>query len=212
MLGFVRLARWLLQRLWFSFLFALLSLQRSVLPIKAVGLVFLLYPCVVTGFGFDPVWIVVYVVMTIVIGCLFAVFRVVLDKIRLPNPSAAQSSSQEEQQVYGQCERMIAPVRSRPWLFLLIPGEDGVFFLPLLYLGITPLTAAIAATAFTLIHYCCKPNSTLPGTFTLTFANIIVVLPHGILPMVVGHLLLDAVAFGGIYYHLKQINEGPRMV
>ena len=46
------------------------------------------------------------------------------------------------------------------------------------------------------MHYQDKPNSALVGTFLFTAANAFIVLPHGILPMVLGHYILDAAAFG----------------
>lgn len=93
-------------------------------------------------------------------------------------------------------EQMASAIRRHPIrLALLIPGEDGIFFVPLLWVGITPLTAGIAAAAFAAIHYpeysirACAPK------FVFLFGVAMVVLPHGIGSVVVGHLLVDAIAF-----------------
>lgn len=169
-------------------------LQRFVWQIKVVGLLLLAYHCVTTGFGFNPLWIVVSLLISSITAVastsIWALVRHVAPVAREP----VEGSTDEWQQMCEQAERMIQPVKRNPWLFLLIPGEDGAFFLPLLYIGISPLTASMAAGLFTLAHYRIKPGSSLPGTFVLSFLNVMIVLPHGILPMVLAHLILDGVA------------------
>jgi hypothetical protein len=54
----------------------------------------------------------------------------------------------------------------------------------------------IESVMFTVMHYKDKPNAALIGTLLVATLNCLVVLPHGILPMVIGHLLIDGVAFG----------------
>ena len=69
--------------------------------------------------------------------------------------------------------------------------------MPLLYIGIHPLSAAIAAGLFALAHY---PNYTTRATLAKGihyFAVALFVLPYsGIWPIVVAHVLLDAAALG----------------
>jgi predicted negative regulator of RcsB-dependent stress response len=80
-------------------------------------------------------------------------------------------------------------------LALLLPGEDGIFFVPLLWVGITPLTAGIAAAAFAAIHYPEFSIRSCVPKFVSLFCVAMVVLPHGIGTVVVGHLLVDTVAY-----------------
>jgi len=80
-------------------------------------------------------------------------------------------------------------------LALLLPGEDGIFFVPLLWAGITPLTAGIGAAAFAAVHYPEFSIRSCVPKFVSLFCVAMVVLPHGIGSVVVGHLLVDTAAY-----------------
>jgi Tfp pilus assembly protein PilF len=82
----------------------------------------------------------------------------------------------------------------RPWEFLLIAGEDGIFFLPLLYIGISVPAAILASALFAAMHYRNKPLLALVGTFLISTVNVLSVLPHGILAMVLGHFTVDIIS------------------
>jgi hypothetical protein len=108
----------------------------------------------------------------------------------------ASGTQQTASQGMKMNEQMTSEIKRHPFrLALLIPGEDGIFFVPLLWVGITPLTAGVAAAAFAAVHYpeysirACVPK------FVFLFAVAMVILPHGIGSVVVGHLLVDAIAF-----------------
>ena len=78
---------------------------------------------------------------------------------------------------------------------LQVASEDGLFLVPLLYLGITVTSATIAGTAFGLAHY---PQFLLPTCVPKGFAYIAValfVLPSGIWNVIVGHVIVDAIVF-----------------
>jgi predicted negative regulator of RcsB-dependent stress response len=83
-------------------------------------------------------------------------------------------------------------------LALLLPEEDGIFFGPLLWVGITPLTAGIAAAAFAAVHYPEFSIRSCVPKFVSLFCVAMVVLPHGIGSVMVGHLLVDTVAYTGL--------------
>jgi hypothetical protein len=101
----------------------------------------------------------------------------------------------------GEGGRMLTLALSRPLqTFALIPGEDGLCFVPLLLIGITPLSAAIVAAAFAALHY---PDYQLkhcvPKGF-ICFLVALIVVPHGLVAAVIGHLLLDALAIAGWHF------------
>lgn len=80
-------------------------------------------------------------------------------------------------------------------LLFWIPAEDGLFFLPLLYVGVSPWTVAIASLLFSLAHYP-KYSPALclfKGAFYYGF--VLWLLPHGIWTLVAAHLAIDALAF-----------------
>ena len=103
--------------------------------------------------------------------------------------------------VWGQeCEepdgdRMYYLMIKHPWWILLIPGEDGLFFLPAIYLGFDPLGTFLLALIFGLLHVpmhgfwpsVCK---ILPSWLLMVF-----VLPYsGLLNWTIAHLLIDLLA------------------
>lgn len=83
-----------------------------------------------------------------------------------------------------------------PWRALLrVPAEDGVFLVPLLYVGITPLTAAISGALFALAHLPSYPFwSTVPKGISYFVVGLFLLPWVGIWPIVLGHVLLDAFA------------------
>jgi hypothetical protein len=175
---------------------AILKVKRLAAPLKVVGIIFLGYHCVTADVRFNPVWVAVYVGVTFLLANACVGVEFLINKMSSRKRKGVDNFTPEERQCVGKMDAQGHRIRRNPWLFLLIAGEDGFFFLPLLYIGITPATATAAAAIFTLMHYRDKPNSALAGTFIFTVANVLIVLPHGILPMVLGHSILDATAFG----------------
>ena len=90
-------------------------------------------------------------------------------------------------------EKIISGFKKRPWEFLLIPAEDGFFLLPLLYIGINPLSAAVAAFCFGVMHYPLYPwQACVPKGIAYFFVALFV-LPYGIWSVIVAHLSVDAI-------------------
>lgn len=58
----------------------------------------------------------------------------------------------DEQEARLVLNRIDSSMKAEPWRLLLIPSEDGFFLLPLLYIGITPLSASIAAALFAAVY------------------------------------------------------------
>lgn len=79
--------------------------------------------------------------------------------------------------------------------FVLIPGEDGLFFVPLLWIGITPVTAAITAALFAAVHYPLFSINECKTKFVFILCIAVWVLPHGLGSVIVAHLICDAIVF-----------------
>jgi TPR repeat protein len=76
-------------------------------------------------------------------------------------------------------------------LALWVPSEDGLFLVPVLMVGIHPVSAAVATLLFGLAHY---PKYRLWHCLLIAcvyFPVALWVLPHGIWTCVVGHFLWD---------------------
>jgi len=101
----------------------------------------------------------------------------------------------ENEEFSGRAKELSAkPVR----LFASIPAQDGFFFVPLVYLGITPVSATVAGLAFGLFHYPANPlwSCLVKAAFLSLIAYF--VLPFGVLTTIAGHLVIDAVVFLGL--------------
>lgn len=155
--------------------------------LKVVGIGLLAVHIFRNSFVVDPGLVAIYLAIALSVSFVFVlVIYPVLDWASGTQPMAS----------HGMNEQMVSEIKHHPIrLALLIPGEDGIFFVPLLWVGITPLTAGVAAAAFAAVHLpeysirACVPK------FVFLFAVAMVVLPHGIGSIVVGHLLVDAIAF-----------------
>lgn len=154
---------------------------------RVVGLGLLVVHIFRSSFVVEPGLVAMYLAIVLSVGFAFVVvIYPALDWASRTQPMATEEMS----------EQAVSEIKRHPIrLALLIPGEDGIFFVPLLWVGITPLTAGVAAAAFAAVHYpeysirACVPK------FVILFCIAMVVLPHGIGSVVVGHLLVDAMAF-----------------
>lgn len=92
-------------------------------------------------------------------------------------------------------ERFFNAIKKKPWTLLLVPAEDGLFLLPLLYVGISPISAAVAAFLFAVSHYPSFPwRFCLPKGVAYFFIALFI-LPYGIWSVIVAHLFMDAAIF-----------------
>jgi uncharacterized protein len=95
-------------------------------------------------------------------------------------------------------ERLISYFKRNPLRFLYIPAEDGLFLLPLVFIGINPISAALAAALFGAAHYPSFPwRFCVPKGIAYFFVALFV-LPYGIWSVVVAHLLIDATAIAAL--------------
>lgn len=174
---------------------AILTVKRLSTPMKLVGIGLLAHHCATADVRFNPIWVAVYVGVAVLIANVCVAGEFVINKVTPTKKHRRFEVTPAEQRCIGNMDAQCRRLRRNPLMFLLIAGEDGFFFLPLLYAGISPATAIAASAIFTLMHYRDKPNTALVGTFLFTATNVLIVLPHGILPMILGHYVLDATAY-----------------
>lgn len=87
-----------------------------------------------------------------------------------------------------------APGRSWPEALLAL-GEDGLCFVPLLLAGVNPVTAEVAAVAFGALHYPDFPLRQCVCKGIHVFLVALLILPYGLGTVVVGHILVLALAY-----------------
>src|SRR5207302_8887404 len=102
----------------------------------------------------------------------------------------------DEKETTALSERLLSALKQAPWRFVLIPAEDGFFLLPLLYLGISLPSAAVAAFLFAAAHYPVFPLRYCIPKGVAYFLVALLILPYGIWSVVVAHLFLDVALFG----------------
>jgi uncharacterized membrane protein len=97
----------------------------------------------------------------------------------------------DEKEAEATSERFFSILKRQPYKFLLIPAEDGVFLLPLLYIGISPVSAAMAAFFFAMAHYPAFPwRYCIPKGMAYFFVALFI-LPYGIWSVIIAHLIVD---------------------
>jgi len=86
----------------------------------------------------------------------------------------------------------------RGWAILAAPAEEGLICVPLLLLGITPVSALFGGIVFGFLHLA-------RFTYIECIAKVVIyslvcyfLLPFGLLTVALGHLLLDALALAGL--------------
>lgn len=93
---------------------------------------------------------------------------------------------------------------------ILVPGEDGLFVLPLLYIGINVWSAMIAALIFGFVHYlnyaALGETRMCYGVAVAYFFVIMVILPMGILTVAVAHSMFYLIPLPYQYYKAHKIS------
>jgi hypothetical protein len=154
---------------------------------KGVGLVILVahlwhYPPTI-----EWAWVAAYFGLGISVGFVFRLFlNPIIDRL-LP------SQKLDFEAIGG---HRLQQARRNRWLeALLLPGEDGLFFVPLLLVGSNWLTAGVVAPLYAAMHYPEFPLRLCVVKAVFIYLIALLILPHGLGTVIVGHLLLDTVGY-----------------
>lgn len=174
----------------------------------SIGAAFLIVHTVNRGFDFDVQFFGLYLSIQL-IGMLILVSIVLVAGWKWDVADALAKETEAD------VELLMGTILRKPWRLLQLPAEDGFFLLPLLYLGISPLSALIAALGFGFIHYPEKPARTCWVISIIIFFIALFVLPYGIWTVIAGHATLDLslLAIWGLTHRdrfLKLLNEHQR--
>lgn len=154
---------------------------------KIVGLLFLVPYFWQHSLQIDFIWVVAYVGLAAFSGLVFAL---------LINPVLTRIFQTQDFDPSPYAGSLLAQAKCHPWIkFILLIGEDGFFFVPILLLGINPVTAAITAILYAAFHYPEFPIKYCVVKAVLVFLIITLILPNGLGSVIVGHLVLDALAY-----------------
>lgn len=168
------------------------------MPIKLAGLGFLAFYLYSHPVQFEPLWVLIY--LGIALGGI--PIYIWANKLIAGVKNEAHYIEEEKEHAH---ETLKNTKKNNPLCFWLASAESAFFYVPLLYVGINPLSAAIAASLFGLMHY---PQFLLRNCIfkvIVQYVLVLVVLPHGILTVIAGHLLMD---YGPLAL-LKLLNKIP---
>jgi hypothetical protein len=165
--------------------------HRVVDGIKLAGLLTVIWYVATHPLQLDLKWIMVYLAITIGISvtygsAIWAVGRLRRSEIK----SIDENRSSLATHVPAITCFFENPVKN----LVLLPGEDGLFYVPLLLIGIHPISAFIIATVFAAAHLGQYPRAYVIPKGIGMFLAALLVLPHGLLNVIVGHLMQDVAA------------------
>ncbi|MFQ5760621.1 MAG: hypothetical protein ACE5HM_06575 [Acidiferrobacterales bacterium] len=174
-------------------------LRRKWPPVlKLIGWGFLVVYLLRYRVHFEPAWVAVFLAIFVAGGVLY----VFLVKPLLQKVLRRQFDEGEPESLYPNAKNMalVMGIRRNPLgEFLLLPGEVGFFLVPLMILGLSWLTAIIFGVLWGFVHF--QNYSIVQCTVkaVLLTTAILIVLPHGLLTFVAGHLILDGVGFVALH-------------
>ena len=116
------------------------------MPIKLAGLVFLAIYFYSHPVLFSPFWALAYFGLSM-IGVLLYVWGT---KLAAKFKNEPHYINEEAQYMY---EHVSIIKKDNPLCFWLAPAETAFFYVPLLYVGVNPISAAVAAALFGFMHY-----------------------------------------------------------
>jgi membrane protease YdiL (CAAX protease family) len=176
-------------------------LRRRFAFVAIIGYAFLAYhatqvPFSVSADAISRFLLIFAIMVGLALGLLY-----VLDKRR------SKRTDDVESQMIG--TRVWSNLKNAPWKLLSIPAEDGFCLLPLLYIGINPFSAIVAAVVFAVLHYPSFPWRYCVPKGVAYFFIALFVLPYGIWSVIAAHLLLDATVI--VLFALSRVEGKPAL-
>ena len=153
-----------------------------------------------TPIAFDPLWVGVYVAVGIGVGFVYVLAIKPLVHLVSGTTTDGAGISNELFLVNPKNAPVAEAMSRRPLrIILLAPGETGLIFVPVAIIGVTWWLAFLAALLFGLAH--CRTYSLEQCTVKVftAFIQCYFILPHGVIHLAIGHLLVDAAAVGGFW-------------
>lgn len=162
-----------------------------------------------TPIAFDPLWVGVYVAVSVGVGTVYVL--AVKPMVRLMSGTATTEAGapidQKELFPHPKNAPLLNDLLRRPLrTIILAPGETGLFFVPVAIIGVTWWSALLAAVLFGLAHHRTYSLEQCAVKAFSAFLNCYLILPYGVIHLVMGHLIVDALAIGAFW--LTTSNEG----
>ena len=184
------------------------SIQKLITLSKLAGisLLVLYFSFNISALGkIDFLRIMLYVALAGGVSLTLLLFHVLM--LRMGGEKYKEKSCAEDIEAARSLSEIMRLIKREPWQLLLIPGEDGLFFLPLLYTEINPLTALGASILFGFAHIGYKSRMACAMTSAIAFMICLFVIPYGIINAVIGHLIVDLSVFSLLPFINMETND-----
>jgi len=183
------------------FIRQLIASRFTYAAIRIAGYVFLIAYLVFVGdWRISAVWVLAYCVISFSIAWLFPRVKLLnrfpqLHRYLLYPPNNIGTEKHLSDNEWSLAKAKYAESAFRGNAILFTPAEDGLICVPVLLVGVSAISAAFGGIFFGILHL---------GRFTFfeclskTIYYILVcyfVLPNGLLNIVVGHLVINALSF-----------------
>lgn len=151
-----------------------LSHSRSRFYLQCLGAIVLATTLLLHRPAFDFIWFLFGLLISVGLPLLNVWVTSAVDTIRQRNT-----------------ERRAPAPDYHPAQKYFVAMEDGILLVPLLWIGITPLTAIVASVLYALFT-CCRQNISMSITRSVAyFVLIIWVLPQGLWMVVAAHIVAE---------------------
>lgn len=163
------------------------------------GVLLIIYYTKPRELDFSLIWFFVFIVILVSVGSLGGLIEGLnlwpaLNSTIIPSSPYANNEENEDEGIHIASRNFL---RSAPQL-IFVPLEDALFCIPILIYGVNPWLVILSGVFFGLAHlgsYTYGQCITKSVSYTLA---MFIVLPHGLLTMMAGHLLVDLLTVLGM--------------
>jgi hypothetical protein len=156
-------------------------------------------------------WVLAFLIIALAVAILLVNLDLsrwfpTLDKYYLfPNATVANSNNEWSLNQARRFEGMMGRGR-----FLLAPAEDGLICVPVLLAGLGVASSALGGLVFGLLHLGRFTYLECIGKSFYYTLVCIFVLPHGLLTVALGHVLMDAAVLAGVKVAKRRLASESR--
>lgn len=197
-------------------MYRLFQSKAALITLRLVGFIFLGSYLVVTGdWRISPVWALAYPVIAFSVAWGIAGLKLanrlpLLNRHLLFPPQAQDKEAPLSYDEWSlrQADYLRSTFRGRA--ILATPAEDGLVCVPVLLVGISTISAALGGIAFGLMHLGRFTYLECLGKTIIYTLMCYFVLPYGVLNVVLGHMLTNALSFVGLHLAQRKLSEKLR--
>lgn len=155
-----------------------------------------------TPIAFDPFWVGVYVAVSLGVGTAYVLAVKPIVRVLSGTATTVADAPTEQQGLvpHPRNAPLLHDLFRRPLrTIILAPGETGLFFVPVAIIGVTWWSALLAAALFGLAHHRTYSVEQCAVKAFTAFLNGYFILPYGVIHLVIGHLIVDALGIGAFW-------------